>query len=1010
MTLAALSNAITGLKASQRALGVISDNIANANTEGYTRKVADLSSLVYDGQGSGVEVARISRSVDEYMMRDRRDEVSELKEVEIMGRYLEEIQDFFGEPADNNSISSRVNALQTALEEYAVNPEDSFNQKQVLTTIETLGTELENMYFELEHMRGQADDEIATRVSEINSLLEQIDTYNVEIVRDVAKDQDTGALRDKRDVALNRLAELIDISYFERGDGDVVISTRGGTTLLDVDPVEVNFSTATDLRSEIAYDPDRLPSTSTVGTISGIYVGDTQSEDTDITQELRGGEIKGLIEIRDELIPSLEAELNSLVTTLRDELNRVHNENTAFPPPNTLNGQVNFYKYDATTTGGVTTYSQSVMLASEFNIAIPDTTASTPPLEQLLRITVVDRENSSTGDKGDVVLDSTGSAVTSNTFDLSEIAATAGVPLTMDELITRINDVMGSVLTASYSDATGRLQIKANDSDHGIIIDTPENVVRSDPTNVIDPTDTTEFSNLQFGDKIQFVDTDSNDVIGTATITDVDNDGTLSLDDILQSINGTVDGTTPGVVIPGVDGITATFSYQSSTAGQLEFTRDDGTEFYIQTIGVLESVSLTDGTYVDPTAATPTITTGLQALQALTAIQAGDTLSLTVNGTARTVTFTAGADPTYLDVEEVIDQINDQIGSFVTADLVKRAPVAGSTSYEVTLEAADGSAITLTGTTGGAGTFFAGATNDMSDLHVDSASAPSSQAVSFNFATTKGFPEADEALMLYDGVDSELSTNALDLTIETDSQGTLDIAGLTWGSSLLEVAEAIEAAGDFQVRIIMEDGYKLQIVDTGNNETITFGGDDASLLGFGDTPSEYNDSRGFSHMFGLNDLLVTGDSYSAFQSLEVRSDIQEDPTLLAGAQANNSLVAGTTGVAAGSNAGAQALSESFLTSQSFNSSGDLPDMDATFSSYATRILSNQALKTSMNQDEIEFREEVVNELEFRIEGISGVNIDEELSNLILFQNAYSASARVISAAQEIMDELINITR
>ncbi|MBL8669306.1 MAG: hypothetical protein JNK11_01525, partial [Alphaproteobacteria bacterium] len=59
---------------------------------------------------------------------------------------------------------------------------------------------------------------------------------------------------------------------------------------------------------------------------------------------------------------------------------------------------------------------------------------------------------------------------------------------------------------------------------------------------------------------------------------------------------------------------------------------------------------------------------------------------------------------------------------------------------------------------------------------------------------------------------------------------------------------------------------------------------------------------------------------------------------------------------------------------------------------------------------VSFRDNVVNELENRIEGISGVNIDEELSNLILYQNAFTAAARVITASQEILDDLVGMVR
>ena len=118
----------------------------------------------------------------------------------------------------------------------------------------------------------------------------------------------------------------------------------------------------------------------------------------------------------------------------------------------------------------------------------------------------------------------------------------------------------------------------------------------------------------------------------------------------------------------------------------------------------------------------------------------------------------------------------------------------------------------------------------------------------------------------------------------------------------------------------------------------------------------------------------------------------------------------TTALTAGDNDGAKILAEAMLADVTFSAAGDLPEITLSLPEYATRILSNQALRAAANGDDLAFREDVVGELSFRIEGISGVNIDEELSNLILFQNAFTASARVISASQELLDELVNIVR
>ena len=69
----ALYNAVTGLQLNQRALDITSQNVANVNTEGYSRKIIEQQAMVIDGQGAGVKIAAITRRVDEFLLKDMRE-------------------------------------------------------------------------------------------------------------------------------------------------------------------------------------------------------------------------------------------------------------------------------------------------------------------------------------------------------------------------------------------------------------------------------------------------------------------------------------------------------------------------------------------------------------------------------------------------------------------------------------------------------------------------------------------------------------------------------------------------------------------------------------------------------------------------------------------------------------------------------------------------------------------------------------------------------------------------
>ena len=104
----ALQTAISGLQYNQTALRVASNNIANANTEGYSRKIIAPESRRIIGveAGAGVQVASITRQVDTYLLGNLWIQKGALGDVSTRDRFLELTQDMFGTPGSNNSVSA----------------------------------------------------------------------------------------------------------------------------------------------------------------------------------------------------------------------------------------------------------------------------------------------------------------------------------------------------------------------------------------------------------------------------------------------------------------------------------------------------------------------------------------------------------------------------------------------------------------------------------------------------------------------------------------------------------------------------------------------------------------------------------------------------------------------------------------------------------------------------------------------------------------------------------------
>lgn len=328
----ALHVAAGGLLATQTALGTVSDNVANANTKGYSRKIVNFETNVLAGVGAGVNIADVTRAVDEELLRDVRDEKSELYAIKSQLTYYSRMQELFGAPGDNSSLAHTISELSSAMEALSVTPERSLEQSEVVRWAQNAAQQLQDMSSTIQDLRKQADDDIHQAVKEADNYLKEIADLNHKIVRNDVANNDISALEDKRDLALNALSEIIDISYFARANGEISVFTKGGRVLIDQESVGLSHNLGASVSAVTSHEE---------GDFSGIYAGRAVASN-DITDELQGGRLAGLVEMRDDVLSGLQSELDELAGTLRDQINAVHNRGLAFPGSQSMQGTTAF--------------------------------------------------------------------------------------------------------------------------------------------------------------------------------------------------------------------------------------------------------------------------------------------------------------------------------------------------------------------------------------------------------------------------------------------------------------------------------------------------------------------------------------------------------------------------------------------------------------------------------------------------------------------------------------------
>jgi len=232
----ALRTAQSGLLASQTALEAVANNVANVNTEGYSRQIVNFEQRAVAGIGAGVQVADFSRRVDEGLLKSLRFELTSLKTLEIQDAYFARTQELFGSPGDNTSLSHLINSFSAAIESLALAAEGSIEQRDTVRWADELASQFQDMSRTIQELRQQADMQIGQAVEEINDLVARINDLNTQIIRNSNTGLSVNDLKDQRDIHLNRLSELMDIRIFSRSDGDVVVFTASGRSLVDSVP------------------------------------------------------------------------------------------------------------------------------------------------------------------------------------------------------------------------------------------------------------------------------------------------------------------------------------------------------------------------------------------------------------------------------------------------------------------------------------------------------------------------------------------------------------------------------------------------------------------------------------------------------------------------------------------------------------------------------------------------------------------------------------------------------
>ena len=303
---AALLIARSGLLHTQRALSNAADNVANAGTEGYTRKRVVGEAVSAENQRLGVRSLGPTRDVDTALTNEMNKRRSAKAAAELREEVLSRIDQAHGDPATGNGLADQVSKLRTSFVQLRLDPAQVVTQRAgVLNAAQLVVEGFHDLSRTVGQLRQEAHDGLVEKIAEVNAALREIGVLSRGILERSAAGSPAADIEDRLDLAVARLSELLEVKPIRQANGGLLLFGAGGITIPTPESGDV-FSLENSLMA-----PDRYYGGA--GTIPPILMNGM-----DVTGQLVGGKIGESINLRDQTLPRYQAELDIAAVELAD--------------------------------------------------------------------------------------------------------------------------------------------------------------------------------------------------------------------------------------------------------------------------------------------------------------------------------------------------------------------------------------------------------------------------------------------------------------------------------------------------------------------------------------------------------------------------------------------------------------------------------------------------------------------------------------------------------------------
>jgi len=288
-------------------LNTIGHNVANANSPGYTRqRVNTTTTTPYESGfgpvGTGVTATDINQVRDLFLTQQYRQESQSLGQWTSMEKAMTQVESLFAEP-NTESLSDQLDQFWNAWSELGNNPESSAARSGLVQQTKMMTNTFHRLYTQISDLRKSVDSEIDLAVQQVNQISSEVASLNQQIARTELGGDHANDLRDKRDLLIDNLAQLVNVNVAEQDNGTATVYI-GSLAVVDGD---ASFAIGTYKAGGGA-----------------MAVSDIVWEGSTKEIKVESGQLKGLIEMRDNTIPDYLQSLDDLAGALIENVNNTH--------------------------------------------------------------------------------------------------------------------------------------------------------------------------------------------------------------------------------------------------------------------------------------------------------------------------------------------------------------------------------------------------------------------------------------------------------------------------------------------------------------------------------------------------------------------------------------------------------------------------------------------------------------------------------------------------------------